>query len=66
MPMKTFDESCPRCDGQLTVSHDRVICLTDGCGYFFDLVEISDDESDIVGSDDTEDEIEALEWARTL
>ena len=66
MPMKMFDEPCPCCDGPLIINDDYVSCPTLGCGYFFDLDEILDDESDISGSDDTEDEIEALEWARTL
>ena len=58
MKMKTFDESCPWCDGPLSVTdaYDGVYCMKVGCGYVFDFVERSDDESDVVGSDDTEDD----------
>ena len=51
-----FVESCPWCDGRMICIDDNVFCQTVGCGYFFSFEEPTEDESDIIGSDDTEDD----------
>ena len=70
MPMKTFDEDCPWCWHPLTLTEDCVVCSTTGCGYSWNLAEPDLDESNLTKKDVYDapdvDEIEALEWTRTL